>query len=271
MTRSTGLLFCLEGAGASGLAIWLVAMVLFGCSAQQPRPVGSSEQPSIQGNERIRSFGQAKKRVYELFKDTARTFYCNCRYSKRTVDIADCGFSSIKHAKRGTRTEIEHVVPVHAFGRSFRSWREGHRKCVDKKGRRYRGRRCAKKVSERFRKMSADLYNLRPVVGSLNALRSHFRMGMIEGEERAFGQCDVEIDNGTFEPREAIRGDVARIYLYMEAAYPGHGIVGKKQKQLFEAWSRADPVSHIERELGDRIRRIQGNANPHLTHADRAE
>ena len=113
--------------------------------------------------------------------------------------------------------------------------------------------------------MSSDLYNLRPTVGAVNALRSNFRMGLIEGEERQFGACDMEIDNRVFEPRPAIRGDVARIYFYMESAYPGRGIVGKKQWKLLKAWHRADPVSEEERALGLKIRSIQGNENPFVT------
>jgi deoxyribonuclease-1 len=51
-------------------------------------------------------------------------------------------------------------------------------------------------------------------------------MAMIEGEQRQFGACDVEIAERKIEPRPEIRGDIARIYLYMEASYPGRGIIG---------------------------------------------
>ncbi len=268
MTRNEGLQVCLNCQVLRLILAVNLMILLTSCSAQQSRPLASSTQASIQGNERIMTFRRAKKNIYTLFKHTLRTFYCECAYSKRTINRGDCGFRSSRHIKRGGRTEIEHVVPVHAFGQSFQSWREGHPKCVDKKGRRYRGRRCAKKVSPRFEKMSADLYNLKPVVGSVNALRSNFRMGVIEGEKRVFGSCDVEIENGVFEPRSGIRGDIARIYLYMDSAYPGHGIVGKKQRQLFEAWHRADPVSDEERKTAAQIRDVQGNENPFVTGND---
>ena len=158
MTRSEGLLFCLDCTACRGiLAVGLVFLfLLFGCSAQQPRTGSSSKQAAIQGNERIRTFRSAKQEIYQVFKQRLRTFYCNCAYSKRSIRSGDCGFSSSKHTQRAERTEIEHVVPVHAFGQSFRSWREGHPRCVDKKGRRYRGRRCAKKISKRFEMMSSD-------------------------------------------------------------------------------------------------------------------
>ena len=42
-------------------------------------------------------------------------------------------------SQSATRTEVEHIVPVHAFGQSFKAWRDGDIACVDRKGKRYRG------------------------------------------------------------------------------------------------------------------------------------
>ena len=63
--------------------------------------------------------------------------------------------------------------------------------------------------------MSSDLYNLCPVVGALNALRSNFRMGEVEGEARGFGSCDVEIGAGVFEPPTVSAMLRARIFIWM--------------------------------------------------------
>jgi len=89
--------------------------------------------------------------------------------------------------------------------------------------------------------MEADLYNLVPAVGEVNARRSNFSMAMIPGEPRVFGRCDLEIENRKMEPRPEIRGDVARIYLYLDAAYPGHGIISRENRMLFAAWNKSDP------------------------------
>jgi deoxyribonuclease-1 len=86
-----------------------------------------------------------------------------------------------------------------------------------------------------FRYMEGDLHNLQPAIGEVNGLRSNYSMAMIDGEAREFGACDVEIADRKIEPRPAIRGDIARIYLYMEASYPGRGIVSDKNRPLFEA------------------------------------
>jgi len=37
-------------------------------------------------------------------------------------------------------------------------------------------------------------------------------MGIINGEKREFGKCDVEIKNKKVEPKESIRGEIARTY-----------------------------------------------------------
>jgi len=58
-----------------------------------------------------------------------------------------------------------------------------------------------------------------------------------------------------------VRGDVARTYQYMDAAYPGHGIISGKNRKLFEAWAAQDPVDAWECERARLIAKIQGNEN----------
>ena len=48
----------------------------------------------------------------------------------------------------------------------------------------------------------------------------------------------------------------------MDAAYPGHGVISRKNKKLFEAWDNEDPVDNWECERSRRIESIQGNPNP---------
>ena len=199
----------------------------------------------------------------QIFVDRRQTFYCGCRFSKKKrVDLASCGYQWRKNKKRAQRVEWEHVVPAEAFGRSLRVWREGHPDCINSKGKAYKGRRCAKKVSKLFRRMEADLHNLQPAIGEVNGDRSNYSMQEIAGEAREYGACDVEIDQRKIEPTEAIRGDIARTYFYMDHAYPGRGIIGKKRRKILEAWDKADPVDEWERIRSHRIGEMQGNMNP---------
>ena len=215
------------------------------------------------GNTTIATFRQAKGHVMEITKDRRETFYCGCRFDEdKAIDHASCGYRVRKNQKRASRMEVEHVVPAEAFGKSFKAWREGHPECVTKKGKRYKGRRCARKVSRLFRRMEADLYNLQPAIGEVNGDRSNYSMAEIPGEAREYGACDVEIEGRRIEPKPSIRGDIARIYLYMDQAYPKRGIVGKQRRRILRAWATEDPVDDWERTRAKRIARIQGNVNP---------
>jgi deoxyribonuclease-1 len=231
----------------------------------------AAREPALSGNARVRSFAEAKRRLRKIYQGHARTLYCGCRYQEDgKVDLGSCGYVPVRSDKRARRMEWEHVVPAEAFGRSFAAWREGHAKCVDRRGRAFRGRRCARKVSGEFRRMEADMYNLYPAIGELNGLRSNYSMAMIDGEQRTYGQCDVEIAGRKFEPRPEVRGDIARTYQYMHRVYPGRGVVSDKNDKLFAAWAAADPVDAWECERARLIEQAQGNVNEVVASACRA-
>ena len=70
-----------------------------------------------------------------------------------------------------------------------------------------------------------------------------------------------KIKSRKVEPREEIRGEIARTYLYTDSVYPGRGIISKKNRKLFDVWNQSDPVDEWECERAKRIERIQGNRN----------
>lgn len=222
------------------------------------------------GNEKITSFTKAKRLALELQKEHPFTLYCNCRYEGKKIDLASCGYKSpkgAKSAKRAERLEWEHVVPAENFGRAFAEWREGGPLCR-KKGRSFKGRKCAETNSE-FNHMEGDLYNLWPEVGEVNGLRNNFSMEALGGPAKnpkgtTFGGCKAVVADRKFEPMDAAKGVVARVYLYMDQAYPGKGIVSDKNRKLYEAWDKMFPVSDWECRRGDKIRKLQGNENPVL-------
>lgn len=213
------------------------------------------------GNSTVQTFNKAKKLVFEIAGDTGRTLYCNCRFTDKVVDAESCGYVPKRDNARAHRIEIEHVVPAENFGRSFIEWREGHEDCVRSDGTAYKGRRCAGKINEIYRHIEADLYNLFPEIGELNADRSNYRYGIIEGEVRNYGSCDFEVEDRIAEPRPEIRGDIARVYFYMNAAYPNRGILGDKSRRLFEVWDKEDAVDAAECSRASRIEKVQGNSN----------
>ena len=84
------------------------------------------------------------------------TVYCPCRYFGKQVDLKSCGDRVQSDAKR------------------------------------YEGRKCAQTNAE-FSRMEGDLYNLWPVIGELNGLRSNYSMAQIAGKARTFGGCGAKI------------------------------------------------------------------------------
>lgn len=210
------------------------------------------------------NFSQAKKQLKALYKEYPSTFYCGCDIEwvspkKLVPNPESCGYSPRKPVtrkgnpnERAKRIEFEHVVSAWEFGHQLQCWQQGKRKYC-------------KKTSERFNQMEGDLFNLAATIGELNNDRSHYRFGMIEGESRVYGLCDAEVDFKVrvFEPREAVRGDIARTYFYFEQRY---GLkISRKQRQLFNTWDKLDPVDHQECDIHDAKAAIQGNKNPFVS------
>jgi deoxyribonuclease-1 len=251
----------------------MVFLVLLGSAPAAP----AWAEPVATRNERIANFRSAKKIAVRIHQDHPTTLYCDCRYSGKKVDLASCGYRVQSDAKRAVRLEWEHVVPAEAFGNAFTEWREGAAHCR-RKGKTFKGRKCAETNPE-FSRMEADLHNLWPEIGELNGLRSNFSMAQLRAPEtkaegqaarqaRAepnpspFGRCRVWIEDRKFEPMDSAKGIVARTYLYMQAAYPGRGIVSDKNQKLFEAWNKQYPVTDWECRRERLIFAKQGNANP---------
>ncbi len=218
-------------------------------------------------NKTYQSFNKSKKVLLSrIYRDHHQTFYCLSEFDSKKKVFHTNGYVPVKNNKRANRLEWEHVVPAHAFGQSFKEWREGEPTCIDSKGKSFKGRRCTEKVNSQFRYMQADMHNLVPAIGEVNGLRSNYSFSMIPGEERRFGSCDMEISNRKAEPPEDVRGNIARIYYYMDNAYPGRGIISKKNRKLFGSWNRLDPVDQWECLRERRIQKIQGNENKFILH-----
>lgn len=218
----------------------------------------------------VKSFGAAKSHLKEIYGNKNKTFYCNCKYQKKSIKKS-CKLNIKKFKKRKKRLEWEHIVPAHAFGQSFESWRNSSKVCgykVNRKGRKKKvsSRKCAKSKSKVFRFMEADLYNLVPAIGAVNALRSNFSMSDFpkKGKRKPLCSTGLNIYDRKIYPPQIVRGDIARIYLYMNSTYPGRGIISRKNKPLFEAWSKLDPIDLEECTIYKKKKKVQRNINPYL-------
>ena len=213
------------------------------------------------GNVSNDSFSRAKKQLGQVYADHRLTVYCGAGFDERGNILPLPGFNTPSHHKRAERMEWEHIVPAENFGRGFVEWREGHPDCVDSRGRSFKGRKCAEKVSMDFRYMHADMYNLAPAIGAVNALRSNYNFGLLPGVPNTFGSCDMKILGRNVEPPVAARGMIARTYKYMQGAYSRYRM-GRPQQQLMDAWDRMHPPDAWECTRAKRIEAVQKNENP---------
>lgn len=200
------------------------------------------------------SFSSAKNKMPSIYAqvDAPETVYCGCKIintgNKLSFDSTSCGLQPRKQEQRSARLEYEHVVTAWEIGHQRQCWQSG-------------GRKNCTKNDPLFIEAEGNLHNLLPSEGEINGDRKNFLFGMIPGESRAYGRCDFEVDfkGKTAEPRDVIRGDIARIYFYMSEKYKIR-ISSSKQK-LYEAWDKLDPVDAKECHLNKIKAVYQGEGN----------
>lgn len=208
------------------------------------------------------SFRKAKKlALTQVYKDHHKSFYCGCSFNdKKQVNQDSCGYKprtrSGKENIRDNRIEWEHVLPASKMGSHLTCWGSERRQfpqCVKSNGKLKSGRDCCQKVNRDFRNAHNDLVNLTPAIGEVNADRSNLAYAEIIGESRAYGQCDFEYDtvNKVAEPAGRIRGDIARIQLYLENTYGE--VLGFKfsaaKRAMLDLWNEKDPMMLIMKNL----------------------
>lgn len=122
--------------------------------------------------------------------------------------------------------------------------------------------------------MKSDLHALRPADASINQSRGNLNFdigGSAQGEAP-----NTFLDADSFEPRDEIKGSVARAMFYMDVRYEGTN--GEPDLMLVDEspafggqvlgdlctlldWHRSDPVDAAELALNDGIEGVQGNRN----------
>ncbi len=182
------------------------------------------------------TFRAAKRAMARVYEDHRVTFYCGCNFlAGRSIDAEGCGYVPERETVRSRRIEWEHVVPAARLVEKF--------ECKNREW-------CRDNVPD-FRRAEADPMNLVPAIGELNAVRRDYGFGIIRGEPRRWGRCDFEVESGVAEPAQPIRGDIARIWLYMANRY--QLILTQEEWWRFVEWSDADPIDSWERERRRRI------------------
>lgn len=224
--------------------VFILLLLLSACSFQEPP----------------QTFEQAKIDLRELVyydRHDDGDFYCGCNWqwvgrSGGRIDMSSCGYQVRAQPERAARTEWEHVVPASALGQGRQCWRNG-------------GRQHCNRVDAEFNRMEANLHNLVPALGEVNADRSNFRFADIPGQPTQYGSCQFEVDSRQrlAEPADAVKGQIARIYFYMHERYALP--MSQSDQRLMMDWHQRFPVSDWERERDRRIARLMGHGNPFVS------
>ena len=125
-----------------------------------------------------------------------------------------------------------------------------------------------------------DLHHIRPTDPGVNSSRSN--KDFDNGGSLVRNTTDCYADSNSFEPRNEVKGDVARMIFYMAVRYEGTN--GEIDLEIVESvtggapyigslstliqWHLDDPVDDWERNRNDLIFGYQGNRNPFIDHPE---
>ena len=127
-----------------------------------------------------------------------------------------------------------------------------------------------------------DLHHLRPTDMTVNSIRGNLDFdngGKKIDETYGAGSSFCYYDNDSFEPRDQVKGDVARILFYMAVRYDGSDGVADLELNDFTGngsvpfmgklstllvWNNLDPVDDFERNRNEVIFGYQKNRNPFI-------
>lgn len=132
-----------------------------------------------------------------------------------------------------------------------------------------------------------DAHHLRPTDVTVNSARGN--LDFDEGGEiytDPDGPTTCRVDGDSWEPRDEVKGDVARMLFYMAVRYEGDA-PGEPDLELNEKvnngknpfhgklsillkWHQEDPVSDWELRRNDRVYEKQNNRNPFIDHPEYA-
>ncbi len=205
---------------------------------------------------------QAKNVLMMIDLDYKKSAINGCIYDydktscmdKTIVDVNSCDL-----VENNLTIKWVQVVPDTFYGRNRACMNE--KKCVNIFTKELFGSpMCCRRIDTEYKKMEADLFNLIPVVSTLAEAQKGWIYGVVKTPLKMIGR--TKIGTKAIEPPDEVKGNVARVYLYMDGRY---GLqLSKEQKSLYEAWNSLDPVDAKECKVGKLILKIQGGHNPYI-------
>lgn len=126
----------------------------------------------------------------------------------------------------------------------------------------------------------ADLHHIRPSEHQTNSTRGNKKYGNVDSGSTVYGNLSSK-PGGTynsqyFEPNDNVKGDVARICLYVYVRWGGEYSQSNNILNVFESvetlleWCELDPVDTWELGRNEVVEKIQGNRNVFIDYPELA-
>lgn len=204
-----------------------------------------AELPWPQGGQRTYQSYEEARRVFwkKLYPEGGTELYCGITFDGQKRDAANEALS------------VEHAYPADSIA-------ETEPGCTN--------RTCS---ATRVQRAMADMQNLWPAFQRVNSSRSKLRYGPVDdATPRRFASFCPSFERSSgrtavVEPRDDVKGDLARSLIYMHFTYglPLENAVN--DKHLLLSWLRSDPPDQEELRRNAVIDGLQGTPNPLLMDA----
>lgn len=119
--------------------------------------------------------------------------------------------------------------------------------------------------------MRADLHHLMPTMSTANSVRGNLPFGNVVNQDWSSGGSKRGTDaSGTqvFEPRDAHKGDAARLLFYYAIRYGNMSNFLTYQEETLREWFWEDPVDDWEIARNNGIYGYQNNRNPFIDYPE---
>lgn len=244
------------------LLIALLAAIIAACAGPEKRfsttmPAAAPAGAPAEQWERLAElpWPQGGQTTFKTYDDARRIFWRELYPKGGTELYCAVPFDGARKNALSLSLSVEHMFPADAIA-------ETEPGCTN--------RNCQ---VPRVQRAMADLQNLWPALQRVNSSRSKLRYGEIPGEDaRRYTDFCPDFERGTgakavVEPRDDVKGDVARSLVYMHFVY---GLPLEKavaDRSLLLNWMHADPPDAEELRRNALIDRLQGTPNPLLLEA----
>lgn len=196
---------------------------------------------------------QGGQQAYKSYDESRRFFWSKLYPAGGTELYCGIGFDAARRAAvPGERLSIEHAFPADAIAETAPG-------CTD--------RTCKE---GRVQRAMADLQNLWPALQTVNSSRGRTKFGVLPASTKPrFPEVCPSFRRGSgpspvVEPRDEVKGDVARSLVYMHFVYGLPLEQAVSEKDLLLDWMQRDPPDAEEARRNALIDQLQGTQNPLL-------